>query len=87
MDKEQFEAGGFCDVCKMAVRYVDGILEQNATQAEIEDAVRKVCNFLPDSVKDEVGQTFRVTLAVNGYRFLHLYLTLAVLPTNDSNSV
>ncbi|XP_051773653.1 prosaposin [Ctenopharyngodon idella] len=56
MDKQQFEAGDFCAVCKMAVRYVDGILEQNATQAEIEDAVRKVCNFLPDSVRDECNQ-------------------------------
>uniref|UniRef100_A0A9J8B6X5 Prosaposin n=1 Tax=Cyprinus carpio carpio TaxID=630221 RepID=A0A9J8B6X5_CYPCA len=56
MDKQQFEAGGFCDVCKMAVRYVDGILEQNATQAEIEDAVLKVCNFLPDAVRDECNQ-------------------------------
>lgn len=87
MDKQQFEAGDFCAVCKMAVRYVDGILEQNATQAEIEDAVRKVCNFLPDSVRDEVGQTFHVTLTVNGYRFFHPYFTLAVVPTNDSNSV
>ncbi|KAK2896394.1 hypothetical protein QQF64_006155 [Cirrhinus molitorella] len=56
MDKQQFEAGGFCDVCKMAVRYVDGILEQNATQAEIEEAVAKVCNFLPDAVRDECNQ-------------------------------
>lgn len=54
MDKTRYEAGGFCDVCKMAVRYVDGILEQNATQAQIEEAVRKVCDFLPDAVKDEV---------------------------------
>lgn len=54
MDKAKYKSGGFCDVCKMAVRYVDGILEQNATQAEIEDAVRKVCNFLPDAVRDEV---------------------------------
>ncbi|XP_016380194.1 prosaposin-like isoform X1 [Sinocyclocheilus rhinocerous] len=58
MDKQRYEAGGFCDVCKMAVRYVDGILEQNATQAEIEDAVMKVCNFLPDAVRDEVGHAY-----------------------------
>lgn len=58
MDKQRFEAGGFCDVCKMAVHYVDGILEQNATQAEIEDAVLKVCNFLPDAVRDEVGHAW-----------------------------
>ncbi|XP_052006432.1 prosaposin-like isoform X2 [Xyrauchen texanus] len=56
MDIAKFQNGGLCDVCKMAVRYVDGIMEQNATQAEIEDAVRKVCKFLPDSVRDECDQ-------------------------------
>ncbi|XP_059374089.1 prosaposin-like [Carassius carassius] len=56
MDKQRFEAGDFCDVCKMAVRYVDGILEQNATQAEIEDALMKVCNFLPEAFRDECHQ-------------------------------
>lgn len=54
MEKPEFEAGGFCDVCKMAVRYVDGILEQNATEAQIEDAVKRVCNFLPDEYKTQV---------------------------------
>nr|XP_023678362.1 prosaposin isoform X1 [Paramormyrops kingsleyae] len=56
MDKAQFEAGGFCDVCKMAVRYIDGLLEQNATEADIEEAVKKVCNFLPDAYKQECDQ-------------------------------
>ncbi|XP_051945869.1 prosaposin isoform X1 [Xyrauchen texanus] len=56
MEMAKFQNGGFCDVCKMAVRYVDGILEQNATQADIEDAVRKVCKFLPDAVRDECDQ-------------------------------
>uniref|UniRef100_A0A8B9H2W0 Prosaposin n=1 Tax=Astyanax mexicanus TaxID=7994 RepID=A0A8B9H2W0_ASTMX len=56
MEKADFQAGGFCDVCKMAVRYVDGILEQNATEAQIEEAVRKVCNFLPDEFKTQCDQ-------------------------------
>ncbi|XP_041922184.1 prosaposin isoform X1 [Alosa sapidissima] len=56
MDQTRFDNGGFCDVCKMAVRYIDGILEQNATEAEIEDAVRKVCNFMPESVRSECDQ-------------------------------
>ncbi|XP_030626295.1 prosaposin isoform X3 [Chanos chanos] len=56
MDKAEFEAGGFCDVCKMAVRYVDGILQQNATEAEIEEAVKKVCNFLPEAYRSECDQ-------------------------------
>jgi hypothetical protein len=54
LDLASYTTGGYCDVCKMAVRYVDGILEQNATEAEIEAAVRKVCNFLPESVQTEV---------------------------------
>ncbi|KAM6956206.1 prosaposin [Aplochiton taeniatus] len=56
MDKARFENGGFCDVCKLAIHYVDGILEQNATEAQIEDAVRKVCGFLPKSVRTECDQ-------------------------------
>ncbi|KAK6301405.1 hypothetical protein J4Q44_G00274580 [Coregonus suidteri] len=54
LDQAQVEAGGFCDVCKMAVRYIDGILEQNATEAQIEDAVRKVCSFVPEAVRTEL---------------------------------
>ncbi|KAK7902200.1 hypothetical protein WMY93_018969 [Mugilogobius chulae] len=53
MDQTRYKAGGYCDVCKLAVNYIDGILEQNATEAQIEEAVKKVCNFLPDAFKDE----------------------------------
>uniref|UniRef100_A0A3Q0RPC0 Prosaposin n=1 Tax=Amphilophus citrinellus TaxID=61819 RepID=A0A3Q0RPC0_AMPCI len=56
LDKPRFKAGGYCEVCKMAVNYIDGILEKNATEAEIEEAVRKVCNFLPDSYKTQCDQ-------------------------------
>ncbi|CAL8257834.1 unnamed protein product [Lota lota] len=56
LDLASFTTGGYCDVCKMAVRYVDGILEQNATEAQIEAAVRKVCNFLPEAVQTECDQ-------------------------------
>ncbi|KAM9727209.1 prosaposin [Menidia menidia] len=56
LDQTRFKAGGFCDVCKLAVNYVDGILEKNATEAEIEEAVKKVCSFLPDSYKTECDQ-------------------------------
>ncbi|XP_059929337.1 prosaposin isoform X1 [Gadus macrocephalus] len=56
LDLASYTTGGYCDVCKMAVRYVDGILEQNATEAQIEAAVRKVCNFLPGSVQTECDQ-------------------------------
>ncbi|XP_024153214.1 prosaposin isoform X1 [Oryzias melastigma] len=56
LDRPRFKAGGYCEVCKMAVSYIDGILEKNATEAEIEEAVKKVCSFLPDSYKTECDQ-------------------------------
>ncbi|XP_026045073.1 prosaposin isoform X1 [Astatotilapia calliptera] len=56
LDKPRFKVGGYCEVCKAVVSYIDGILEKNATEAEIEEAVRKVCNFLPDSYKTECDQ-------------------------------
>ncbi|KAK6329524.1 hypothetical protein J4Q44_G00015020 [Coregonus suidteri] len=56
MERSQVEAGGFCDVCKMAVRYIDGILEQNATEAQIEDAVRKACSFVPEGIRSKCDQ-------------------------------
>ncbi|XP_070772119.1 prosaposin isoform X1 [Enoplosus armatus] len=56
LDQTRFKAGGYCDVCKMAVGYIDGILEKNATEAQIEEAVKKVCSFLPDSLQTECDQ-------------------------------
>lgn len=56
LDETRYKAGGYCEVCKMAVKYVDGILEQNATEAQIEEAVRKVCSFFPDSLRTECDQ-------------------------------
>lgn len=47
-------AGGFCDICKMIVAYADKELEKNATTAEIEALLEKVCHFLPESVSDQV---------------------------------
>lgn len=40
----------------MAVTYIDNILEKNATEEAIEEAVRKVCSFLPESMRDEVSE-------------------------------
>lgn len=47
-------ADGLCDVCKMVVAYADKELEKNATTAEIEALLEKVCHFLPQSVSDQV---------------------------------
>ncbi|XP_056291342.1 prosaposin-like [Pseudoliparis swirei] len=56
LDMTLYKTGGYCDVCKMAVNYIDGILEKNATEEQIEEAVRKVCSFLPDSFQTECDQ-------------------------------
>ncbi|GAA6213951.1 prosaposin isoform X2 [Lates japonicus] len=56
LDQARFKAGGYCEVCKMAVSYIDQILEKNATEAQIEEAVRKVCSFLPDTLQTECDQ-------------------------------
>lgn len=57
-------------MCKMAVRYIDGILEKNATEAQIEEAVRKVCNFLPDAFQSEVSTSYPVAFT-SSVRALH----------------
>ncbi|KAM6390548.1 prosaposin isoform 1-T1 [Pluvialis apricaria] len=49
-------ASGFCDICKMVVAYADKELEKNATTAEIEALLEKVCHFLPESVSDQCVQ-------------------------------
>lgn len=54
LDKTRFKVGGYCEVCKTAVAYIDRILEKNSTESQIEEAVRKVCSFLPDSMRSEV---------------------------------
>lgn len=54
LDQARFKVGGYCQVCKMAITYVDELLEKNATEAQIEEAVRKACSFLPDSLQTEV---------------------------------
>ncbi|XP_029377552.1 prosaposin isoform X2 [Echeneis naucrates] len=56
LDQTRFQAGGYCDVCKMAVSYIDKLLEKNATEQQIEEAVRKACSFLPDSMQTECDQ-------------------------------
>ncbi|XP_068596991.1 prosaposin isoform X3 [Brachionichthys hirsutus] len=51
-----FKVGGYCEVCKMAVNYVDVLLERNATEVQIEEAVRKACSFLPPALYTECDQ-------------------------------
>lgn len=65
LDQTRFKAGGYCDVCKTAVSYIDSILEKNSTEAEIEEAVRKVCSFLPSSLQTEVRCVFLPLITLN----------------------
>lgn len=50
----QSEVGNLCDVCKMIVAYADKELSKNATSADIENFLEKVCQLLPQSVSDQV---------------------------------
>lgn len=51
---QQKEDGGFCEVCKKLVGYLDHNLEKNSTKQEILDALEKGCSFLPDPYQKEV---------------------------------
>ena len=43
-----------CGVCETVIQYVDSLLDENSTIAEIEKAMEKVCNFLPENIRKEV---------------------------------
>lgn len=46
--------GGFCEVCKKLVSYLDHNLEKNSTKQEILSALEKGCSFLPDPYRKQV---------------------------------
>ncbi|OCT70252.1 hypothetical protein XELAEV_18037174mg [Xenopus laevis] len=50
---EKVAAGDYCPVCRMIMRYVDELLEKNATESRIKDFLNRICNFLPDSMQNE----------------------------------
>nr|XP_010982494.1 prosaposin isoform X1 [Camelus dromedarius] len=50
------KSGGFCDVCKMLVSYLDHNLEKNSTKEEILAALEKGCSFLPDPYRKQCDQ-------------------------------
>lgn len=53
---QQKEDGGFCEVCKKLVGYLDHNLEKNSTKQEILAALEKGCSFLPDPYQKECDQ-------------------------------
>uniref|UniRef100_A0A2K5RIA9 Prosaposin n=1 Tax=Cebus imitator TaxID=2715852 RepID=A0A2K5RIA9_CEBIM len=48
--------GGFCEVCKKLVGYLDRNLEKNSTKEEILAALEKGCSFLPDPYQKQCDQ-------------------------------
>ncbi|GFR60011.1 proactivator polypeptide, partial [Elysia marginata] len=45
--------GPQCVLCEFVVSQLDKMLSDNATEAQIEAALEQVCNFLPDSIKQD----------------------------------
>ncbi|KAL2769806.1 prosaposin isoform c preproprotein [Daubentonia madagascariensis] len=52
----QVKDGGFCEVCKKLVGYLDHNLEKNSTKQEILTALEKGCSFLPDPYQKQCDQ-------------------------------
>ncbi|XP_036684200.1 prosaposin isoform X2 [Balaenoptera musculus] len=48
--------GGFCEVCKKLVAYLDRSLEKNSTKEEILAAFEKGCSLLPDPYQKQCDQ-------------------------------
>nr|XP_005888760.1 PREDICTED: prosaposin isoform X1 [Bos mutus] len=48
--------GGFCEVCKKLVGYLDRNLEKNSTKEQILAALEKGCSFLPDQYRKQCDQ-------------------------------
>lgn len=42
-----------CVVCEFVMKEVDSLLGQNASEAEIEKVLEKVCSFLPDTISEQ----------------------------------
>ena len=46
-------SGAFCEVCKLAMAYLDKVLTKNATKQQIEAALDEVCSRLPGKLSSE----------------------------------
>jgi len=42
-----------CLICETLVQYVEALLKENSTVTDVENIVKKICNFLPDTMKTE----------------------------------
>ena len=44
-----------CLICETVVQYIEAMVEDKTSVDEIEKLLKKVCNFLPDTMKTEVS--------------------------------
>ncbi|XP_076453804.1 uncharacterized protein LOC143288969 isoform X2 [Babylonia areolata] len=44
--------GPYCELCELLVQEIDKYLAENSTEAAINATINKLCNDLPDSIKD-----------------------------------
>ena len=55
------EKGEYCGVCEVVIQYLDSLLENNRTVANIEKYLEIVCNFLPQTYRKQVRKTLSQT--------------------------
>lgn len=53
---KSIKASAECILCEFVMKELDSILQENATQQEIEDALNKVCSLLPSTIATECQQ-------------------------------
>ena len=44
-----------CDICKLITSYLKPFVDSNATEAEVEDALDKLCGLLPSQYAAQVS--------------------------------
>ena len=50
-----------CEICEMAMQYLDSMLSNNSTEDEIRKGLDQLCGYLPESVRGEVYNVFLIT--------------------------
>ncbi|XP_063817383.1 prosaposin isoform X2 [Pseudophryne corroboree] len=70
------QSGNYCSLCKMIIQYLDTILQKNATEIRIKNALEIVCNFLPDDLVAECNEL------VSTYEPMFIQLVLQALEPN-----
>ncbi|GCB82918.1 hypothetical protein scyTo_0023884 [Scyliorhinus torazame] len=61
---KQLKAGPFCEVCQLMVGYLDRLLQKNATEKEIEAPLNRVCDLVPDRMREKCDQLVHQYISV-----------------------